>query len=57
VLGIGDRLTTDVAGAIAAGHDGALVLTGASSHADLDGGTIKPAHVAATFAELVLSPE
>jgi HAD superfamily hydrolase (TIGR01450 family) len=57
VLGIGDRLGTDVAGAIAAGLDGALVLTGATSRADLDGAEPKPAHVADTFADLVLPPE
>ena len=57
VLGIGDRLTTDVAGVVAAGHDGALVLTGASSRADADAAEPKPAHVAASFAELVFGPE
>jgi HAD superfamily hydrolase (TIGR01450 family) len=57
VLAIGDRLTTDVAGAVAAGLDGALVLTGATSLADVDGAEARPAHVAASFAELVLGPE
>ena len=56
VLGIGDRLTTDVAGAVAAGLDGALVLTGATSRADLDGEGLRPAIVAASFAELIFGP-
>ena len=44
VLGIGDRLTTDVAGAIAAGLDGAVVLTGVTSRADLDGDVPEAEH-------------
>jgi HAD superfamily hydrolase (TIGR01450 family) len=54
VLGIGDRLATDVAGAVAAGLDGAVVLTGATSRSDLDGAEPAPALVAETFADLVL---
>ena len=57
VLAIGDRLTTDVAGAVAAGLDGALVLSGSTTRADADGASPKPALVAESFAELVLGPE
>lgn len=39
---IGDRLDTDIAGAIPLGMPTAMVLTGASSQADVDNGPIKP---------------
>jgi HAD superfamily hydrolase (TIGR01450 family) len=53
-LVVGDRLDADVAGARAAGLDGALVLTGATSRADLDGVDPAPVAVADTLAALVL---
>jgi HAD superfamily hydrolase (TIGR01450 family) len=57
VLAIGDRLETDIAGALAFGLDAALVLTGATSDAEAAAGNSKPSMVAASFAELVLGPE
>src|SRR4051794_24099116 len=57
VLGIGDRLGTDVAGALAAGLHAALVLTGATAAAEAREAELKPTHVAASFAELILGPE
>lgn len=48
----GDRLDTDIAGAAALGWDTALVLTGASTRADLAAATVRPTHVLATLAEL-----
>jgi HAD superfamily hydrolase (TIGR01450 family) len=53
-LAIGDRLDTDVEGARRAGIDSALVLTGATSRADLDGGGPRPTRVADSLAALVL---
>jgi len=58
VLVIGDRLDADVAGAHAAGLDAALVLTGATTHAesrDLDPAGPVPMTVGATLADLVLA--
>jgi HAD superfamily hydrolase (TIGR01450 family) len=51
VLAVGDRLTTDVAGALAAGLDAAHVLTGADDQAD-----VEPTMRAPSFGELVLGP-
>jgi ribonucleotide monophosphatase NagD (HAD superfamily) len=42
---IGDRIESDLAGAAAAGLDGAIVLTGVSTRADADAAR-KPAPVA-----------
>ena len=54
-LVIGDLLSGDVAGAHAAGLDGALVLSGATSREEADAATDpKPIAVAANLAELVL---
>ena len=50
VLAVGDRVDTDVAGALAAGLDAALV-------GDVLGDRPRPTHRAATFADLVLGPE
>jgi glycerol-1-phosphatase len=55
-LVIGDRLDADMAGAHAAGLDGALVLTGASTAAMARAADPAPAFVAATLAELLLAP-
>ena len=54
-LVVGDLLSGDVAGAHAAGLDGALVLSGATSRAEADAAEDpKPIAVAETLAELVL---
>ncbi len=53
-LAIGDRLDTDVEGARRAGIDSALVLTGATSGADVEAAARRPTHVAGSLAELVL---
>ena len=42
---IGDRLDTDIAGAIALGWDSLLVLTGITTRGDLDGSPWPPTHV------------
>jgi glycerol 3-phosphatase-2 len=56
-LVVGDRLDADVAGAVAAGLDGALVLSGATTRAEaLAAAEPVPVAVAATLAELVLGP-
>ena len=56
-LVIGDLLSGDVAGAQAAGLDGALVLSGATSAAEAEAAEDpKPVAVAANLAELVLGP-
>jgi HAD superfamily hydrolase (TIGR01450 family) len=54
-LVVGDRLDTDMAGARAAGLDGALVLTGATSAAAAQAADPAPAFVAGSLAELVLA--
>jgi len=54
VLGVGDRLDSDVAGAHGAGIDAALVLTGSTSRAQAAAADPAPRHVAASLAELVL---
>lgn len=51
---IGDRLDADMAGATAAGIDGALVLTGTTSEAEALAWSPAPVAVAATLADLVL---
>ncbi len=55
-LVVGDRLDADMAGARAAGLDGALVLTGANTAAMARDADPAPAFVAATLAELLLAP-
>jgi glycerol-1-phosphatase len=55
-LVIGDRLDADVAGARAAGIDGAIVLTGATSASMAREADPAPVFVAATLAELLLAP-
>lgn len=54
VLAVGDRLDMDVAGALAAGFDAALVLTGATSRAEADTAEPAPTHVAESVAHLLL---
>ena len=54
-LVVGDRLDADVGGARAAGVDGAVVLTGATSAAQAAAADPRPAHVAATLGDLVLA--
>ena len=54
VLGVGDRLDVDVAGAQAAGIDAALVLTGGATRGEAAAADPPPQHVAASLAELVL---
>jgi glycerol 3-phosphatase-2 len=55
-LVVGDRLDADLAGAHAAGLDGAVVLTGASSREEAEAAKDpRPVAIAATLAELVLA--
>jgi glycerol 3-phosphatase-2 len=54
-LVIGDRLDADVAGARAAGLDGAVVLTGATTAEQAAAADPRPAHVAVTLADLLLA--
>jgi HAD superfamily hydrolase (TIGR01450 family) len=55
-LAVGDRLDTDVAGAHAAGLDGALVLSGATSRAEADAaGEPRPVAVGENLAALLLA--
>jgi ribonucleotide monophosphatase NagD (HAD superfamily) len=53
-LAVGDRLEIDVAGARAAGIDGALVLTGGTTRDQAEAADPPPTHVAASLAALVL---
>ncbi|MEZ4669116.1 MAG: HAD-IIA family hydrolase [Anaerolineae bacterium] len=56
-LMIGDRLDTDIAGAIALGIPTTLVLTGASSREDVENGSIKPDSIFAGLPELLAAWE
>jgi HAD superfamily hydrolase (TIGR01450 family) len=51
-LVVGDRLDTDIAGAVAAGQDGLLVLTGVSQPVDLLTSDDRPKYVAADLSAL-----
>jgi 4-nitrophenyl phosphatase len=51
-LAVGDRLDTDIAGAVAAGIDSALVLTGVTTRADLAASALQPTAVFADLPEL-----
>ena len=53
VLMIGDRLETDIAGALTVGIDTALVLTGVSSRQEIDKLGVRPTWIAEDFAALV----
>ncbi|MGZ4131307.1 MAG: HAD hydrolase-like protein, partial [Actinomycetota bacterium] len=44
-LVIGDRLDTDIAGAVALGWDSLLVLTGVTARADLEGASVTATYV------------
>jgi glycerol 3-phosphatase-2 len=55
VLAIGDRLDVDVAGALRAGMDSALVLTGATDAAEAAAAEPSPTFVADSLAALVLT--
>lgn len=44
---VGDRIDTDIAGAVGLGWDSLLVLTGISSRADLEASAIRPTYVGA----------
>ena len=55
ILAIGDRLDADVLGAKRAGHDSALVLTGATERSQLDGARPAPTHVADSLSALLLT--
>jgi len=55
-LMVGDRLDSDLAGAAAAGLDGAIVLTGVTTRAEAEAATDPaPAQIAATLHDLVVS--
>jgi HAD superfamily hydrolase (TIGR01450 family) len=54
VLGVGDLLDVDVAGALGAGLDAALVLSGATGAAEAEAADPVPTFVAANLGELVL---
>jgi HAD superfamily hydrolase (TIGR01457 family) len=49
---VGDRLDTDIAGAVGLGWDSLLVLTGISTEADVGDATFRPTHVAQDLREL-----
>ena len=53
-IAVGDRLETDVAGALRAGLDAALVLTGAAARTDTDGADPAPTRIAESLGALVL---
>ena len=55
ILALGDRLDVDVLGAKRAGLDSALVLTGATRRAQVDGARPAPTHVADSLAALLLT--
>jgi glycerol-1-phosphatase len=55
ILALGDRLDADVLGAKRAGFDTALVLTGATERAQVDGATPSPTHVGDSLAALLLT--
>jgi glycerol 3-phosphatase-2 len=52
-LVVGDRLDTDVAGAVELGWDSMLVLTGISSRSDVDASSFRPTYVAEDVSWLV----
>ncbi len=54
IIGIGDRLEIDVAGAHRAGLDSALVLTGGATREEAEAADPKPTYVADSLAALVL---
>ncbi|MGH3876763.1 MAG: HAD-IIA family hydrolase [Actinophytocola sp.] len=56
-LAIGDRLDTDIAGAVAAGLDSLLVFTGVTTPAELLASDIKPTYLAADVRAVTEDPE
>ncbi|MGQ0670163.1 MAG: HAD-IIA family hydrolase [Actinomycetota bacterium] len=55
-LVVGDRLETDIAGAVALGWDSLLVLTGVTQESDLAASEITPTFVARDLSALLASP-
>lgn len=55
-LVVGDRLETDIAGAVALGWDSLLVLSGATSRALADSSPIRPTYVGSDVGALLLDP-
>lgn len=56
-LVIGDRLDTDIAGAVALGWDSLLVLTGINSERDLESAQVRPTYVGRDLGVLLDEPE
>ena len=56
-LAIGDRLDTDIAGAVAAGLDSLLVFTGVTTPAELLASDLKPTYLAADVRAVTEDPE
>jgi HAD superfamily hydrolase (TIGR01457 family) len=56
-LVVGDRLDTDIAGAVALALDSMLVLTGVSTSEDLARGDVRPTYVGADLRALFVDPE
>jgi HAD superfamily hydrolase (TIGR01450 family) len=56
-LAIGDRLDTDIAGAVAAGLDSLLVLSGVATAADLLESDLRPTYLAADVRAVTEEPE
>ncbi|MEX0756235.1 MAG: HAD-IIA family hydrolase [Actinomycetota bacterium] len=57
VLVVGDRLDTDVAGAVGLGWDSLLVLTGVSTQEEVRASPVIPTYVAQTLGALLSDPE
>jgi HAD superfamily hydrolase (TIGR01457 family) len=55
-LVVGDRLDTDIAGAMGLGWDSLLVLSGVSTPADLEGSEVRPTFVGADLSALLREP-
>jgi len=53
---VGDRLDTDIAGAVGMGWDSLLVLTGISDARDLEGSQVRPTYVADDLRGLFVDP-
>lgn len=52
-LVVGDRLDTDIAGAVALGWDSALVLSGVSTRAEAEASTVRPTFVVEALGDLL----
>lgn len=55
-LVVGDRLDTDIAGAVALGWDSLLVLSGVATRADLEGSAVRPTFVGADLSAVLQEP-